>query len=253
MTRDDAERAACTCGAAETDHSHKADCPWRAVESLPLMPAGASYTVRAYPVGWDGAAVDISLMTEVSPMTQDRGEGATAAADRMRAALQRAVQQFLIYESHHRAKGTPESDAKAEVNREMARVCLEAADDPSGDSRPAAAAATFQWVTAAVTFQWVIEYLRAAADSGDGTVHVTSQLLDELTSFHKAALRQERNREDLIRALIEARGELVIGIAFIGRDLGTDRLTSTLNGLVERFVAADEKAMAALRGAGVLG
>ena len=32
-------------------------------------------------------------------------------------------QQFRIYEAHHRAKGTAESAAKAEVNRELAEEC----------------------------------------------------------------------------------------------------------------------------------
>lgn len=41
-------------------------------------------------------------------------------------ALRKAADQFVSYERQHRAKGTPEADAKADVNAEMAAMCLAA-------------------------------------------------------------------------------------------------------------------------------
>lgn len=38
-------------------------------------------------------------------------------------ALNRAARQFRSYETRHLAKGTPEADAKAEINAEMAQLC----------------------------------------------------------------------------------------------------------------------------------
>lgn len=45
-------------------------------------------------------------------------------------ALQKAADQFTEYGRQHRAKGTPEADAKAIVNDEMARMCLAALAAP---------------------------------------------------------------------------------------------------------------------------
>jgi hypothetical protein len=43
-----------------------------------------------------------------------------AAAPDMADQLADDARQFRFYEQQHRAKGTPDADAKAEVNREMA-------------------------------------------------------------------------------------------------------------------------------------
>jgi hypothetical protein len=47
---------------------------------------------------------------------------------RMAAALRRAAEQFAFYETQHRAKGTADGEAKAVVNRDMAAMCLAAAE-----------------------------------------------------------------------------------------------------------------------------
>ncbi len=41
----------------------------------------------------------------------------------LRQVVARCRDQFLSYETQHRAKGTPEADAKADVNRDMAALC----------------------------------------------------------------------------------------------------------------------------------
>lgn len=41
----------------------------------------------------------------------------------LRLVVAKCRDQFLTYERHHRAKGTPESDAKADVNRDLAAEC----------------------------------------------------------------------------------------------------------------------------------
>lgn len=40
-----------------------------------------------------------------------------------RQVMKRCRDQFLFYEQQHRAKATPEADAKADVNREFAALC----------------------------------------------------------------------------------------------------------------------------------
>lgn len=43
----------------------------------------------------------------------------------------------------------------------------------------------------------------------------------------------------------EAREEIVLAIAFLGRDKGTNRIDSTIDGLVKRLAAIDKKIMEA--------
>jgi len=58
----------------------------------------------------------------------------TAAPDLLALARVSAA-QFRFYEQQHRAKGTPEADAKAEVNRELAER-IEAAISAATGARP---------------------------------------------------------------------------------------------------------------------
>lgn len=44
----------------------------------------------------------------------------------LRQVVKRCRDQFLFYETQHRAKGTPEADAKADVNRDLAALCTAA-------------------------------------------------------------------------------------------------------------------------------
>jgi hypothetical protein len=61
----------------------------------------------------DDAADEILALTSPAPITEDASDLIQACAD-----------QFREYERQHRAKGTPEGDAKAEVDAEFARRCL---------------------------------------------------------------------------------------------------------------------------------
>lgn len=64
----------------------------------------------------------------------------------------------------------------------------------------------------------------------------------------EAGLRREFHARGkrLEEALEDARTEIVLAIAFVGRDRGTDRFNNTIEELLRRFVAADAKARAAL-------
>lgn len=51
----------------------------------------------------------------------------------LRSAVEKARDQFLFYEQSHRAKGTPDADAKAEVNKALAAEMQTAPDDAPFD------------------------------------------------------------------------------------------------------------------------
>lgn len=54
------------------------------------------------------------------------GESAMTPIEKKNTALRQAMLKFMFYEQQHAAKGTPEADEKARVNRQMADLCKEA-------------------------------------------------------------------------------------------------------------------------------
>lgn len=86
-------------------------------------------------VGSAGETV-CGLPANVIPQPAERHANANliASAPAMLAALRRAADQFVFYERQHRAKGTPEADAKAEVNAQMTAMCLAAIAKAEGRS-----------------------------------------------------------------------------------------------------------------------
>lgn len=54
---------------------------------------------------------------------EDRADTAEAERDELRGALDMAAKRFRHYEQLHAAKGTPDGDAKAQNNADMAAVC----------------------------------------------------------------------------------------------------------------------------------
>ncbi len=58
------------------------------------------------------------------------------------------------------------------------------------------------------------------------------------------AAANERNA--MVKVLETVRGDVVLAIAFLGRDAGTDRLSKNLPAIIERLAMADKAALAAL-------
>lgn len=61
-----------------------------------------------------------------------------------------------------------------------------------------------------------------------------------------ALIEAHAENHRLREALEEIRQEVVVAIAFLGRDAGSERLPGTASGLISRLVKADAKASAAL-------
>jgi lysyl-tRNA synthetase class I len=58
-----------------------------------------------------------------------------AEIERLRASLDEAVGWFRDYERQHRAKGSPDADAKAETNKQRADFLAQALNPNSGGER----------------------------------------------------------------------------------------------------------------------
>lgn len=73
--------------------------------------------------------VGIGKFVQGSGFTAEEAQRITNALnteEQLRAALVLAKEQFAFYAEQHDAKGTPESAAKAEVNRKMVAMCAAA-------------------------------------------------------------------------------------------------------------------------------
>lgn len=62
----------------------------------------------------------------------------------------------------------------------------------------------------------------------------------------RSALIPAKPAVEVVEALKVAREEIVIAIAFLGRDAGTSRIDRTIESLINRLVKADQLAQAAL-------
>lgn len=102
--------------------------------------------------------------------------------------------------------------------------------------------------TAPSDHAWVVERLGKTADYLAALKNRTSIEETAIELFREAIAALSGVGPVAVRAslLEEARQELALGIAFIGRDRGTDRLDKTLDGLVERFVKMDQRILSAL-------
>jgi len=87
--------------------------PWR------VAPQRTSLSVR----GPDGRTI-ATIRYNYDPKDKVELKGANAwlirSAPELFGACMKAAAQFRFYEKNHRAKGTPEADEKAEVNRQLA-------------------------------------------------------------------------------------------------------------------------------------
>lgn len=79
----------------------------------------AADVLRATPwfVTDEGKTADTSLAAAILDVTADRLEAAAAPKPTLREVAERAAEQFEFYERQHRAKGTEDATAKAEVNK----------------------------------------------------------------------------------------------------------------------------------------
>lgn len=98
-----------------------------------------------------------------------------------------------------------------------------------------------------------------ANDEGLSAYHVVGGVrelkwgddLDAAVDAASGKAAAETPRTDGLREAFEsARMEIVLAIAFLGRDAGTDRLAETINSLIGRLVAADAAALEALANPG---
>jgi hypothetical protein len=90
--------------------------------------------------------------------------------------------------------------------------------------------------------RWAADELQRAMDIlGDvpGTL-LTERLQNYVGSY--MALQLKASDADKVRALLErAREEMVLAIAFLGRDAGSSRLDITANSLIERLAKMDRE------------
>jgi hypothetical protein len=98
--------------------------PWRVNTAGTSSPWPENYKVTEVYVYAPDTQDDVAVCADiVDPLTQEPSEANArliAAAPEMLANLREAAATLRHYETLHRAKGTTESDAKAEVNAELA-------------------------------------------------------------------------------------------------------------------------------------
>ena len=94
-----------------------------------------------------------------------------------------------------------------------------------------------------------VELRIRAHDTGNGEVIAKGLTLENAKALIAALTELQHSRAaeavDGPSLLEEARQEIVLAIAFLGRDVGTERLLSTAEGLITRLVAIDAKIRAA--------
>ena len=77
------------------------------------------------------------------------------------------------------------------------------------------------------------------------TADVANRLVDRLTAALRAPAADPVGGAGWRELLQETRREIVLAIAFLGRDQGTERMGTTVSQIIERLVAVDSKLLAA--------
>ncbi len=97
----------------------------------------SAFPAEKWEINTDAIMVGLEEVAVVGHATDEGGHSGALlrlvkGAPGMVAALRVAAQQFMAYAEQHAAKGTPEGEAKAETNRQMAKQML-AALEGAGD------------------------------------------------------------------------------------------------------------------------
>lgn len=120
-------------------------------------------------------------------------------------------------------------------------------DTQRSDATPAEITDAWQWHTDATAKRLALfanSYGLSIPEDARELMREAASLLSKSTPPKVGS--GELDAAGLRSALKEAREEIVVAIAFLGRDAGTNRIDKTIRSLIDRLVKADQKAQAAL-------